>query len=50
MEGIETIYNIYPFIDFFQILLHTIKDDPENEKFNKICAGAYKEYKGKSSC
>ena len=40
----------YPFIDFVQRMVHTLETDPENEKFNRVCRGAYKEYKGKKHC
>lgn len=40
------ITNNYPFIDFIQKLIHTIKDQPENEKYNKLCKDAYIDYKG----
>lgn len=37
----------YPFIDYVQRLIHTMVEDPENERFNLICSGAFPEYKGK---
>jgi hypothetical protein len=40
----------YPFIDFFQRMSHELLADPSNEKFNKICRGYYKEYKGSKQC
>jgi len=27
-----------------------LKEEPENERFNKVCTGAYPEYKGKRQC
>jgi hypothetical protein len=40
----------YPFIDYIQRLIHTLKEEPENQRFNRVCAGAYPEYKGKKQC
>lgn len=41
----------YPFIDFVQRMIITIDTDPSNERFNKVCKGAYSNaYKGTSSC
>ena len=40
----------YPFIDYVQRLVHTMVEDPENERFNQICSGAFPEYKGKKQC
>lgn len=31
-------------------MIHTLVDEPENERFNRICRGAFKEYKGKRHC
>ena len=40
----------YPFLDFFQRLIHTLVEEPENERMNSICKGAFPEYKGKRHC
>ena len=40
----------YPFFDYVQRLIHTMVEDPENKNFNKVCHGAFPEYKGKRSC
>ena len=39
-----------PFNDYIQRMIHTLAEDPENEGFNKVCSGAFSEYKGKKSC
>lgn len=40
----------YPFTDYFQRMIYAIAEDQEDEKHNKICKGAYPEYKGKKHC
>lgn len=40
----------YPFADFVQRMIHTLQDEPENERFNLACLGAFNEYKGKRAC
>jgi hypothetical protein len=40
----------YPFSDFIQRMLITLNEDAENEKFNRVCKGGFKEYKGKKHC
>jgi acyl-homoserine lactone acylase PvdQ len=40
----------YPFIDYIQRLIHNLIEDPENERYNKICKGAFAEYKGSRHC
>lgn len=40
----------YPFIDYIQRMIHTIIEEPENERFNRICKGAFKEYRGNKHC
>ena len=27
----------YPFIDYFQRMLHTLIEDPDNAEFNRVC-------------
>ena len=39
-----------PFQDFFQRMIHSLVEDPENERMNSICKGAFPEYKGKRHC
>jgi hypothetical protein len=31
-------------------MVHTLAEDPENERFNRVCKGAFAEYKGKKHC
>jgi acyl-homoserine lactone acylase PvdQ len=45
-----SITNNYPFIDFIQKLIHSINADPDNAKYNKLCRGAFLEYKGTRDC
>jgi acyl-homoserine lactone acylase PvdQ len=40
----------YPFIDFFQRLIHGLEANPEDPHFNKVCQGAFKENTGKTPC
>jgi acyl-homoserine lactone acylase PvdQ len=40
----------YPFADFVQRMLATLIEDPENERFNRVCRGGYAEYSGKKAC
>ncbi len=41
----------YPFIDYFQRMLHTLVDDPDNVDFNRICKNGYPtEYRGTRHC
>ena len=40
----------YPFLSFAKRLIKIIAEDPENEDFNKLCHGAYKEYTGAHQC
>ena len=42
----------YPFIDYFQRMIHGLGEDPKEERFNKICRGYYptEEYKGDEPC
>lgn len=40
----------YPFIDFYQRLIHGLSIDPKIQKYNKICKGYYEEYKGEEHC
>lgn len=40
----------YPFLSFYKRLVKSIVDDPENDDFNKLCNGAFPEYKGKKQC
>jgi len=40
----------YPFLDFLQRMIVTLEKEPENENFNKICRGHYKDYVGKRDC
>jgi hypothetical protein len=40
----------YPFIDYLQRMIHTLAEEPENERFNIICKGAHQEYKGTHHC
>ena len=40
----------YPFLDFLQRMVITLEKDPENENFNKICRGHYKDYAGNKDC
>lgn len=40
----------YPFIDYVQRMIHTLVEEPENERFNHVCNGAFKEYHGKRHC
>ena len=46
-----TLVGNYPFIDFVQRLVITIETDPLNEKFNRVCKGAYDNiYRGNTPC
>lgn len=40
----------YPFNDFIQRMILTLGKDPENQRFNRICAHGYIDYKGGKSC
>lgn len=40
----------YPFVDYFQRMIHGLEDNFEDPHFNKICMGAFKEYTGKIPC
>lgn len=40
----------YPFTDFVQRMILTLGKEPENKRFNRVCAHGYKEYKGNKHC
>jgi len=31
-------------------MIHTLAEDPENERFNRVCKGAFPEYRGNNHC
>ena len=44
-----TIVDNFPFIDYFQRLIHTLAKDPDNQTFNKVCKNGY-QYEGQYPC
>lgn len=45
-----TLASNYPFIDFFQIMVIALIEEPSSVRYNKLCKGAYPEYKGDRHC
>ena len=45
-----SIYGNYAFNDFYQRLIFKIIEEPNDPHFNRMCEGAFKEYKGSSPC